>query len=202
MRFGYYAVGNQRRNGIAPYDNGGTSKTENSMNILKSFTITPAQRHYAPAIHAMIAELAQYEKLEHLVKGTVENLEAELFGERPIIEAVTALVDETPVAFALYFHNYSTFLGRKGLYLEDVYVQPAYRRQGIGRALLIHLARIAVERGCGRFEWSVLDWNAAAIAFYQGLGADILEEWRIVRVTGEALDTLAKRKANQLTQRT
>ena len=172
------------------------------MNTQRPFTITRAQHHHTSAIHAMIAELAQYEKLEHLVRGAVENLEAELFGERPIIEAVTALVDETPVAFALYFHNYSTFLGRKGLYLEDVYVQPAYRRQGIGRALLIHLARIAVERGCGRFEWSVLDWNASAIAFYQGLGADILEEWRIVRVTGEALDTLAKRKASQLTQRT
>ncbi len=166
------------------------------MNTQRPFTITPAQRHHTPAIHAMIAELAQFEKLEHLVKGTVANLEAELFGERPIIEAVTALVDETPVAFALYFHNYSTFLGRKGLYLEDVYVKPAYRRQGIGRALLIQLARTAVERGCGRFEWSVLDWNAPAIAFYKGLGADILEEWRIVRVTGEALDTLAKRKAN------
>jgi GNAT superfamily N-acetyltransferase len=164
------------------------------MNNLNAFTIAPAQRHHATAIHAMIRELAQYEKLEHLVKGTVENLEAELFGEHPIIEAVTALIDDTPVAFALYFHNYSTFLGRKGLYLEDVYVQPACRRQGIGRALLIHLARIAVERGCGRFEWSVLDWNEPAIRFYEGLGATVMPEWRIVRVTGEALDALAAKK--------
>lgn len=158
------------------------------------FTITPAQRRHTFAIHAMIAELAQYEKLEHLVKGTVADLEKELFGERPIIEAITALADHTPVAFALYFHNYSTFLGRKGLYLEDVYVKPAYRRRGIGRALLIHLARIAVERGCGRFEWSVLDWNEPAIRFYEGLGATVMPEWRIVRVTGEALAALAAKK--------
>ena len=160
-----------------------------------SFDIVPADRHHVPAIHAMIHELAQFEKLEHLITGTVENLHAELFGEHPVIEAVTALINGTPVAFALYFHNYSTFLGRKGLYLEDVYVKPAYRRQGIGRALLIHLARIAVARGCGRFEWSVLDWNAPAIAFYKGLGADILAEWQIVRVTGEALTALAAKKA-------
>ena len=105
-------------------------------------------------------------------------------------------MDETPVAFALYFHNYSTFLGRKGLYLEDVYVKPAYRRQGIGRALLIHLARIAVARGCGRFEWSVLDWNAPAIQFYEGLGATVMPEWRIVRLTGEALGALAAKKGS------
>ena len=161
------------------------------MNTQASFIITPAQRHHTPAIHAMIRELAQFEKLEHLVKGTIADLEKELFGERPITEAITALMDDTPVAFALYFHNYSTFLGRKGLYLEDVYVKPAFRRRGIGRALLIHLARIAVERGCGRFEWSVLDWNAPAIAFYEGLGATVMPEWRIVRVTGEALTALA-----------
>ncbi len=107
-------------------------------------------------------------------------------------------MDETPVAFALYFHNYSTFLGRKGLYLEDVYVKPAHRRRGIGRALLIHLARIAVERGCGRFEWSVLDWNAPAIAFYEGLGATVMPEWRIVRVTGEALAALARKPEGSL----
>ncbi len=160
-----------------------------------SFNIVRSARHHVPAIHAMICELAQFEKLEHLVTGTVEDLDAELFGEHPVIEAVTALINDTPVAFALYFHNYSTFLGRKGLYLEDVYVKPAYRRQGIGRALLIHLARIAVERGCGRFEWSVLDWNAPAIAFYKGLGADILAEWQIVRVTGDALAALAAKKS-------
>ena len=167
------------------------------MNSPLPFRIVPAERNHVPAIHAMICELAQYEKLEHLVSGTVENLEAELCGERPVIEAAIALVGETPVSFALYFHNYSTFLARKGLYLEDLYVKPAYRRQGIGRALLVYLARIAVARGCGRFEWSVLDWNEPAITFYQGLGASILPEWRIVRVTGTALDTLATMKASK-----
>lgn len=165
------------------------------MNTTKQFTIVPATPAHVPAIHAMICELAQFEKLEHLLHGTTEALAAELFATPPVIEAVTALVDGTPVAFALYFHNYSTFLARKGLYLEDIYVKPAYRRQGIGRALLIHLARIAVARGCGRFEWSVLDWNQSAITFYEGLGASILPEWRIVRVTGDALDTLANAKA-------
>jgi GNAT superfamily N-acetyltransferase len=155
------------------------------------FTIVPAQRAQVPAIHAMVRELAQYEKLEHLLRGTAADLEAELFCERPVIEAVVALTDATPVGFALYFHNYSTFLARKGLYLEDVYVQPAHRRRGIGRALLIHLARLAVERGCGRFEWSVLDWNQPAIEFYERLGATVMPEWRIVRVTGVALEGLA-----------
>ncbi len=165
------------------------------MNTKNPFTIVPAQAGHVPAIHAMIGELAQFEKLEHLLQGTAEAFAAELFATPPVIEAVTALVSGTPVAFALYFHNYSTFLARKGLYLEDVYVKPAYRRQGIGRALLIHLARIAVARGCGRFEWSVLDWNQSAIRFYEGLGASLLSEWRIVRVTGAALDALAHDKA-------
>lgn len=168
------------------------------MNTTRHFSIVPAQRAHVPAIHAMVRELAQYEKLEHLMRGTAGELESELFGERPVIEAVTVLVDETPAAFALYFHNYSTFLARKGLYLEDIYVKPAYRRRGIGRALLIHLARIAVARGCGRFEWSVLDWNESAIRFYQGLGATVMPDWRIVRVTGEALDALASSKAGAL----
>ena len=166
--------------------------------MLGTLGIVPAERKHVPAIHAMIHELAQYEKLEHLLTGTVENLDEELFGKRPVIEAVTALVGEMPVAFALYFHNYSTFLGRKGLYLEDIYVKPVYRRQGVGRALLIYLARIAVARNCGRFEWSVLDWNEPAITFYQGLGANVLPQWRIVRVTGAALDKLATMKASRL----
>lgn len=167
------------------------------MNSLHPLRIVPAERKHLPAIHAMIRELAQFEKLEHLLSGTVDDLESELFGEEPVIEAVTALVGETPAAFALYFHNYSTFLARKGLYLEDLYVTPAYRRQGIGRALLVYLARTAVARGCGRFEWSVLDWNEPAISFYQGLGASLLPEWRIVRVTGAALDALATMKASK-----
>lgn len=168
------------------------------MTIPSPTRIVPAQPVHAPAIHAMIRELAQFEKLEHLVRGTPQDLQRELFGALPVIEAVVALADDVPVAFALYFHNYSTFLARKGLYLEDVYVKPEYRRRGIGRALLIHLARVAVERGCGRFEWSVLDWNANAIRFYEGLGATVMPEWRIVRVTGDALDALAKRPAHGL----
>jgi GNAT superfamily N-acetyltransferase len=158
------------------------------------FHIAPATRQQVAAIHGMVRELAQYEKLEHLVSGTAAELEAELFGAQPVIEALVAVADETPVGFALYFHNYSTFLARKGLYLEDVYVKPAHRRRGIGRALLIHLACIAVERGCGRFEWSVLDWNAPAIRFYEGLGASVMPEWRIVRVTGAALEALALKR--------
>jgi GNAT superfamily N-acetyltransferase len=161
------------------------------MNPAAPFAIVPATRAQVPAIHGMVRELAVYEKLEHLVSGSAADLEAELFGPQPVIEALVALVDATPAGFALYFHNYSTFLARKGLYLEDVYVQPAYRRRGIGRALLIHLARIAVGRGCGRFEWSVLDWNQSAIQFYEGLGATVMPEWRMVRVTGEALRALA-----------
>jgi GNAT superfamily N-acetyltransferase len=158
------------------------------------FRIVAATRAHVPAIHGMVRELAQYEKLEHLVSGTAADLEAELFGAQPVIEAVVALADATPVGFALFFHNYSTFLARKGLYLEDVYVQPAHRRRGIGRALLIHMARLAVERGCGRFEWSVLDWNTPAIQFYEGLGATVMPEWRIVRVTGEALRAMAAKR--------
>jgi GNAT superfamily N-acetyltransferase len=163
------------------------------MNPIPPFQIVAAERPHTPAIHAMVRELADYEKLTHLVSGTAADLEAEIFGEHSVIEAIVAIADATPVGFALYFHNYSTFLARKGLYLEDVYVKPAYRRRGIGRAMLIQLARTAVERGCGRFEWSVLDWNAPAIQFYEGLGATVMPEWRIVRVTGEALRSLAIR---------
>jgi len=163
------------------------------MNTHHHYTITSAVRAHVPAIHGMVRELAQYEKLEHLVTGTAADLEEELFGARPVIDALVALANTTPVAFALYFHNYSTFLARRGLYLEDLYVQPAHRRHGIGRALLIQLARIAVERRCGRFEWSVLDWNAPAIQFYEQLGATVMPEWRIVRVTGDTLQSLAAR---------
>ena len=130
----------------------------------------------------MVRELADYEKLTHLVSGTAYDLARELFGERPVIEALIATSDGKPAGFALYFHNYSTFLARRGLYLEDVYVKPVFRRQGIGRALLVKLAQIAIARGCGRFEWSVLDWNEPAIRFYEGLGATVMPEWRIVQI--------------------
>lgn len=140
---------------------------------------------------AMIEALAEYEKLRHLCVATEAGLRTALFGVRPAAEVVLGWQGTTPVAFALFFHTFSTFLGRKGLYLEDLFVQPAFRRRGYGRALLVHLARIAVERGCGRFEWAVLDWNAPAIRFYESLGAAILPDWRICRVTGPALDKLA-----------
>ena len=156
-----------------------------------TYTLTDATPAHVAAIYAMVCELAQYEKLEHLVSGDAAGLAAELFGEHPVIEALVALVDGDAQGFALYFHNYSTFLARRGLYLEDLYVRPAFRRRGIGRALLLSLARTAQARGCGRFEWSVLDWNAPAIAFYERLGATVMPEWRIVRVTGDALRTMA-----------
>ena len=139
----------------------------------------------------MIEALADYENLRHLCVATEADLRAALFGAGPTAEVILGWEGLTPVAFALFFHNFSTFLGRKGLSLEDLFVRPTFRRRGYGRALLVHLARIAVERGCGRFEWAVLDWNAPAIGFYQSLGATVLPDWRISRVTGPALERLA-----------
>ncbi|MET0683301.1 MAG: GNAT family N-acetyltransferase [Casimicrobiaceae bacterium] len=139
----------------------------------------------------MIGALAAYEKLVHLWVASEADLEAALFGPRPAAEVLIACKDGTPAAFALFFHNFSTFLGRRGLWLEDLFVQPAYRRMGCAQALLRALAAIARDRGCGRFEWAVLDWNAPAIEFYRGLGATVMPDWRIVRVAGPALDALA-----------
>jgi GNAT superfamily N-acetyltransferase len=146
-------------------------------------------------LYRLIAELAEYEKLSHLVEATPDKIRAALFGARPQAEAVLAEVPtpEGPraVGFALFFHNFSTFLAKPGLYLEDLYVEPPWRGHGIGKALLRHLAGLAVARGCGRFEWSVLDWNTPSIAFYQAMGADVMPDWRICRVTGSALTSLA-----------
>lgn len=153
--------------------------------------IRPAQPADAPTIVALIRELADFEQLTHLVKVTPEQLAQQLFGPRPAAECVVVEQGEQIAAFALFFHNFSTFLGQPGLYLEDLYVRPAHRGQGIGRSLLVHLAALARERGCGRFEWSVLDWNANAIAFYEKLGATVMPDWRICRVTGPGLETLA-----------
>jgi GNAT superfamily N-acetyltransferase len=141
---------------------------------------------------AMIRALASYEKLSHEVVATEEALRESLFGERPAAEVVLARVGDETVGFALFFHNYSTFLGRKGLYLEDLFVKPEHRGRGYGRALLVHLARLGVERGCGRLEWAVLDWNASAIAFYRSLGAVPLDDWTVFRVTGDGLRRLAE----------
>ncbi|MCG5059987.1 MAG: GNAT family N-acetyltransferase [Limnoraphis sp. WC205] len=148
-----------------------------------------------PAIFELIKALAEYEKLSHQVSGSVEELKQHLFGEHPYAEVVLAELEEKAVGFALFFHNYSTFLTRPGLYLEDLFVLPEYRRQGIGKALIVYVAQLAVLRGCGRLEWSVLDWNQPAIDFYQYMGASILEDWRICRVTGEALTQLSNTKS-------
>ena len=149
--------------------------------------LRPAARADLPAIVGLIGELAEFEKLSHLVEVRPDTLEPHLFGPRPVAEAVVAEVGGQVVGFALFFTNFSTFLARPGLYLEDLYVQPALRGRGLGKALLEHLGALAVERGCGRFEWSVLDWNANAIAFYEKMGATVMPDWRICRVTGEAL---------------
>jgi GNAT superfamily N-acetyltransferase len=147
-----------------------------------------------PALHALIRALARYEKLEHAHVGTAESLGDHLFGERRYCEALVA--ESGPggpiVGFALFFHNYSTFLAQPGMYLEDLFVQPDERRRGHGRDLLAAVARIAVERGCGRFEWSVLHWNEPAIRFYRSLGATPLDDWGLFRIAGDALEHLAK----------
>lgn len=155
------------------------------------FRIIPATPADVGHILGMIEALAEYERLRHLCVATETGLTQALFGPRPAAEVVLGWEDTQPVAFALFFHNFSTFLGRTGLYLEDLFVQPGFRRRGYGRALLVHLARLAVERGCGRFEWAVLDWNAPALGFYASLGANVLADWRITRITGPALEKLA-----------
>jgi GNAT superfamily N-acetyltransferase len=150
-------------------------------------TLRPAAPADLSAIVGLITELAAYEKLSHMVVVTPESLHTHLFGPRPVAEAVVGEVDGHVVAFALFFTNFSTFLGQPGLYLEDLYVQPAHRGTGLGKALLQHLGALAVERGCGRFEWSVLDWNQPAIDFYQAMGATVMPDWRICRLAGPAL---------------
>jgi GNAT superfamily N-acetyltransferase len=152
--------------------------------------IEPARPRDTAALHALIRALSEYARLTHLVVGTEAQLREELFGARPVVEAVLGWEDERPVAFALYFHNFSTFLARRGLYLEDLFVVPEARGRGYGKALMRHVARVAVERGCGRFEWAVLDWNQPAIDFYRSLGAEVLPDWRIGRLTGNALAAL------------
>lgn len=149
--------------------------------------LRPAVPGDAEALVGLIGELAAFERLQHLLRVTPERLRAHLFGARPAAEAVVAELDGRIVGFALFFTNFSTFLGQPGLYLEDLYVQPAQRGRGLGRALLAHLGALAVARGCGRFEWSVLDWNRDAIAFYEKMGATLLPDWRLCRVTGDAL---------------
>jgi GNAT superfamily N-acetyltransferase len=156
-----------------------------------SFVVRAAQPRDLVAIVRLIAGLAEFEKLTHLLEVTPETLRPHLFGERPVAEALVVDKGDAQVAFALFFSNFSTFLGKPGLYLEDLYVEPEHRGEGIGRALLTRLAQMATERDCGRFEWSVLDWNEHAIRFYERMGATLLPEWRICRVAGDALASFA-----------
>lgn len=145
-------------------------------------------------ILTFIKELAEYEKLSHQVVGDEEQLRKTLFGDRPAAEVIIAEFGGAPAGFALFFHSYSTFLARPGLYLEDLYVSPKLRGHGIGKKLLGRLAEIAIERGCGRVEWSVLDWNEPAIRFYEDLGAEPIKGWTVFRVTGDTLEKLARSK--------
>lgn len=163
--------------------------------------IRPAAPDDVLLILTFIHELATYEKLAHEVVATERDLHTALFGERPVIEAVIASLDSQPVGYALYFPTFSTFLGKPGLYLEDLYVRPAARGVGVGRKLLEHLARQTVERGWGRLEWSVLDWNEPSIAFYKKMGAKPMDEWTVFRLTGQSLRRLAGLKAGTMTDR-
>ncbi len=156
-----------------------------------TISIRPAKLDDVPTIAVLIRALSQYEKLEHEVAMTEDKLHATMFGPRSYAEAVLAEEDGKAVGFALFFHNYSTFLAQPGLYLEDLYVPESQRGKGIGKALLAHLAKIAVERNCGRMEWAVLDWNVDAIGFYEKLGAKPNAEWTVYRLVGDSLNRLA-----------
>jgi GNAT superfamily N-acetyltransferase len=151
-------------------------------------TATPSD---VPIILQFIRELAEYEKLSDQVTATESLLHENLFASQPVAFALIAEIDDTPAGFALYFYNFSTFVGRPGIYLEDLFVRPSARGKGVGRALLTELARIAVERKCGRLEWAVLDWNTPAIGFYKKLGAAPMDDWTVFRVAGDALTNLA-----------
>jgi GNAT superfamily N-acetyltransferase len=153
--------------------------------------ILPARPQDCETIHALVRALAEYERLAHVATGSAEALRAELFCERPVVEAALAWESDRAVGFALWYQTFSTFLARRGLWLEDLYVVPQARGRGHGKALLRHCARLAVARGCARLEWSVLDWNRPSIEFYKAAGAAVLADWRICRMTGEALERFA-----------
>ena len=156
------------------------------------FRIVSATEDDAQLILYFIRALAEYERLADQVSATEASIREELFGERPSAEAVIAYDGDEPVGFALFFHNFSTFVGRRGLYLEDLFVKPEARGKGVGRRLLNHLAALARERQCGRMEWAVLDWNEPAIKFYRSLGAAPMDEWTVFRLSGDALERLAR----------
>jgi GNAT superfamily N-acetyltransferase len=152
-----------------------------------SLHIRAANIQDVPTIFQLIQDLAAFEKLSHEVTGNEMLLQEHLFGAHPLIEVILAEIDNQVVGFALFFYNYSTFLTKPGIYLEDLFVTAEYRGQGVGKALISHLGKLAVEKDCGRLEWSVLDWNVKAIAFYEKIGATVLPDWRICRVTGDNL---------------
>jgi len=156
------------------------------------FRIVSATARDVPLILYFIRALAEYERLADKVSATEASIREELFGERPSAEAIIAYDGDEPVGFALFFHNFSTFVGRRGLYLEDLFVKPEERGKGVGRRLLNHLAALAKERQCGRMEWAVLDWNEPAIKFYRSLGAAPMDEWTVFRLSGDALERLAR----------
>ena len=162
------------------------------MTISPDFQIRAATENDAATILALIKDLAQYEKLSHEVAATEDDIRQSLFGDRPVAEALIGELEDVPISFALFFYNFSTFLGKPGIYLEDLYVKSDYRGNGFGRKMLAHIAGLAKERNCGRFEWSVLDWNAPAIRTYDRLNARPMKEWILYRLTGEALNKLAQ----------
>ncbi len=162
------------------------------MNIQSNFEIHPARVEDVPIILDLIRDLATYERAPNEVTATEEQLVDVLFGEKPVAEVLLAFEGKSPVGFAVFFHNFSTWLGRPGLYLEDLFVKPDKRGKGYGRALLVDLAKVARDRGCGRMEWAVLDWNEPAIKFYRSLGAKPMEEWTVFRLTHDGIAKLAQ----------
>ena len=162
------------------------------MTTPNSISISSATERDIPIILKFIKGLADYEKLSHTVAATEDSLRKTLFGNPKYAEVLIARLNNNPVGFALFFHNYSTFLAKPGIYLEDLFVLPEHRKKGVGKALLVHLAQIARDRNCGRFEWSVLDWNQPAIDFYQRIGAKLLPDWRICRMTTDQFTKLAE----------
>jgi len=160
---------------------------------IENYNLRFAEKRDTPLILDFIRELAEYENLSHEVVATEDELMENLFGEDRYAEVILGMYKDQPAGFALFFHNFSTFLGKPGLYLEDLYVKPDYRGLGLGSTLLAYLAQLAVERGCGRLEWWVLDWNEPAISFYKKLGAQAMDEWTVYRLTGEKLKDAARR---------
>ena len=162
------------------------------LKTVSNFKIRPAVENDAGTIFSLVKELADYERLTHEVVATENDIRRSLFGERPFAEALIGEYERTPISFALFFYNFSTFIGKPGIYLEDLYVKPEYRSKGLGRKMLAYIARLAIKRNCGRFEWSVLDWNTPAIRTYDRLNAKPMQDWILYRLTGGALAELAK----------